>query len=91
MKSVAISVFAALCLTGAAMAQQSGGDTVEKLASADEATKVKAVLAKIGCKAEQVEKESDKLFEIDDAECEIGQYDIKVNSDYKIVSITLDE
>ena len=29
---------------------------MEKLASADEVTKVKAVLAKIGCKAEQVEK-----------------------------------
>ena len=47
-------------------------------------------IAKIGCKAETIEKERDDLFEIDDAQCEIGQYDIKLNKDYKITSITMD-
>lgn len=63
----------------------------EKHASEAEAAKVREVIAKIGCKAEEIEKESDKLFEVDDAQCEIGQYDIKVNGEYKIISITADQ
>jgi peptidase YpeB-like protein len=86
MKLVIIAI-AALCVAQPALAQ----GKAEKPASEAEAAKVRAVIAKIGCKAEEIEKESDRLFEIDDAQCEIGQYDIKVNGDYKIISITSDE
>lgn len=61
-------------------------------ASAEEVARVTEVLAKIGCKPgdEGVEKERDDLFEIDDAQCEIGQYDIKLNDQFVITSMTLD-
>ena len=35
--------------------------------------------------------EHNDLFEIDDATCEIGQYDIKLNGDYKIIVMSIDE
>lgn len=40
---------------------------------------------------EEAEKESAKLYELDDAECEIGQYDIKLNENFEIISMTRDE
>lgn len=63
----------------------------EQPASAAETAGVQATLAKIGCKAEAVEKESARLFEVDDAACAIGQYDIKLDATYRITSMTLDE
>lgn len=64
----------------------------EEMASADETAKVTETIAKIGCKPgpEGIEKERDDLYEIDDAACEIGQYDIKLNAEFTITSITLD-
>lgn len=61
-------------------------------ASAKEAARITAVIAKIGCKPgdEGIEKERDDLFEIDDAQCNIGQYDIKLNSKFQVTSLTLD-
>lgn len=62
-------------------------------ASAEETAKVTEAIAKIGCKPDPeagVEKERDDLYEVDDAQCEIGQYDIKLNADFVITSITLD-
>jgi hypothetical protein len=81
----AVIAVAALLAAQPAFAQE------EKNASQAEAQKVKDAIAKIGCKAEEIEKEGENLFEIDDAQCEIGQYDIKLNKDYKIISITSDE
>lgn len=67
-------------------------DDAKVEATADETAKVTETIAKIGCKpgADGIEKERDDLFEIDDAQCEIGQYDIKLNAQYVITSITLD-
>lgn len=68
------------------------GDEQDK-ASAEDTAKVTAAIAKIGCKSNAeagVEKERDDLYEVDDAQCEIGQYDIKLNADFTITSITLD-
>ncbi|MBC8130951.1 MAG: hypothetical protein H7Y08_11605 [Rhizobiaceae bacterium] len=62
-----------------------------ELASAHEAAKISEAIARVGCKASEIEKESDDLFEIDDAECEIGQYDFKLNGAYKITVMTSDE
>ncbi|MBP0614666.1 hypothetical protein [Jiella mangrovi] len=74
---------------GSALAEES--ETIEDMASAGEVAKVQETLAKIGCKAPAVEKESDDLFEIDDATCDIGQYDFKLNGDYKIMVMSIDE
>ena len=74
---------------GAAQAQDS--ETIEEMASPEEVSKVAETLSKIGCTAPAVEKESDSLYEIDDATCEIGQYDIKLNGDFKIIVMSIDE
>ncbi len=57
----------------------------EDMASGDE-------LARVGCQSgpEGVEEERADLFEVDDAQCEIGQYDIKLSGDFTITSMTLD-
>ena len=64
----------------------------DDMASDQETASVAEALAKVGCKPgpEGVEKERADLFEVDDAECEIGQYDIKLNGDFTITSMTLD-
>jgi hypothetical protein len=84
LKTVAIAVAVVLSI-GAARAEE------EQQASAEEVAAVTATLEKIGCKAEEVEKESATLFEVDDAVCAIGQYDIKLDAGYRITSMTLDE
>lgn len=63
---------------------------VQDTASADEADKVRDAISRVGCSAETVEKESDDLYEIDDAECEIGQYDIKLDGDFNIRAMIFD-
>lgn len=75
---------AAAMTAGAAWAES------ETMASPEEVAAINAELAKIGCKADEIEKENANLFEIDDAECEIGQFDIKLNADYKILVMTSD-
>ncbi|MEN3791138.1 hypothetical protein [Fulvimarina sp. MAC3] len=70
---------------------QDSDDTVEEMASDEEVQMVNETLSKIGCEATAVEKESDNLFEVDDATCEIGQYDIKLNGDYQITVMSIDE
>jgi hypothetical protein len=53
-------------------------------ASKQEAEKVLAAIKQIGCETEpdEIQKEKSGLFEIDDANCKIGQYDIKVTPDF---------
>ena len=87
------SILLALSLVGlpATVFAQDADDTVEALASPEEVQRVAETLSKIGCEASKVEKESDDLFEVDDATCAIGQYDIKLNGDYKIWVMSLDE
>ncbi|MBO0903479.1 hypothetical protein [Jiella sonneratiae] len=77
------------CFAGAATAEEA--ETVEQMASPEEVAKVGETLALIGCTAPAVEKESERLFEVDDATCAIGQYDIKLNGDYKIIVMSIDE
>jgi Peptidase propeptide and YPEB domain len=60
--------------------------------SADEATKVKATLTEWGCEGGTIEKETEAsgVFEVDDAKCKGAQYDIKLDSAFKIINITRD-
>ena len=53
-------------------------------AAAEEVKAVLAEIAKIGCTTDEIEKESANLFELDDAKCEIGQYDIKLDANYAV-------
>jgi hypothetical protein len=57
-----------------------------------EAEKIKATLEAFGCTGGKMEKETEGsgYFEVDDAKCKDGQYDIKLDKDFKIISITRD-
>ncbi len=65
-------------------------ETIEMLASDTEMAGVRATLEKISCTAEVIEKENADLFEVDDAQCEIGQYDVKLDAAFSIISMTRD-
>lgn len=81
-----------LCAAAVAFAVTPALAEDDDAASAEEIAGVTATIAKIGCKPgpEGIEKERADLFEIDDAQCEIGQYDIKLNGEFVITSMTLD-
>ncbi|MCH9764449.1 MAG: hypothetical protein K0U34_00435 [Alphaproteobacteria bacterium] len=60
--------------------------------SEDEGKKIQAALAAWGCSGGEMEKESEGsgVFEVDDATCKGGQYDVKLNSNFAVTSISRD-
>ncbi|UPJ49139.1 hypothetical protein IVB30_40275 [Bradyrhizobium sp. 200] len=57
-----------------------------------EAEKIKAALENLGCTGGKMEKETEGsgYFEVDDAKCKDGQYDIKLDKDFKMIAMTRD-
>jgi hypothetical protein len=57
-----------------------------------EAEKIKAALEAFGCMGGKMEKETEGsgYFEVDDARCKDGQYDIKLDKDFKMIAMTRD-
>ena len=57
-----------------------------------EAEKIKAALQGLGCTGGKMEKETEAsgYFEVDDAKCRDGQYDIKLDKDFKLIAMTRD-
>lgn len=60
--------------------------------SAEEASKIGAALEAVGCSGGKMEKETEGsgYFEVDDAKCRDGQYDIKLDREFKIIVMTRD-
>jgi hypothetical protein len=56
------------------------------------AQKIRAALEAWGCSGGKMEQETEGtgVYEVDDAKCKDGQYDIKLDKDFKIISITRD-
>jgi hypothetical protein len=57
-----------------------------------EAEKIRAALEAWGCTGGKMEKETEGsgYFEVDDAKCKNGQYDIKLDKDFNVTSMTRD-
>lgn len=57
-----------------------------------EAEKIKVALEVFGCTGGKMEGETQGsgYFEVDDAKCKDGQFDIKLDKDFKIISMTRD-
>jgi hypothetical protein len=54
-----------------------------------EMAKVTAALADLGCKdPEDVKKEEEGIYEIDDAKCKMGTMDIKLDKDLSVILIS---
>lgn len=57
----------------------------------DEAkAKVEEVLAKVNCKGGTLEKEDSGVYEVDDAECDYGSYDVKMDENFNILVMSRD-
>ena len=57
-----------------------------------DAQKIRAALQGWGCSGGKMEKETEGtgVYEVDDAKCKDGQYDIKLDGEFKVISITRD-
>lgn len=57
-----------------------------------EAKSLEAAASALGCSGGQLEKESEAsgVFEVNDAKCKDGQFDIKFDKDFKLLSMTKD-
>jgi hypothetical protein len=76
-----------------AFAAASIGSTVVLAASPvtpTEAEKIKVALEAWGCSGGRMGKEVSGIFEVEDAKCKDGQYDIKLDQDFKVISVTRD-
>jgi hypothetical protein len=84
MKSIQMSLALAIAGSSAALA-----DTP---VSPAEAEKIQAALQAWGCSGGKMEKETEAtgVYEIDDANCKDGQYDIKLDKDFRVIVITRD-
>lgn len=81
MRTMMMGLAAGCMLSGVALADEKP--------SADETTKIVAALQALGCdKYESAEKEKGKTgvhYQIDDAICKDGEFDIKLDADFKLV------
>ena len=51
--------------------------------------KSKRSFSELGCSGyEEIEKEDQGIYEIDDGKCKMGTVDIKLNKDYKVLVIS---
>lgn len=60
--------------------------------SAEEAEKIKAAVSDWGCEGGKHEKETEGtgVFEAEDVTCKQGQYDFRLDKDFKVFAITKD-
>jgi hypothetical protein len=81
-----------LVLVAAGLAFFSTAAFADSKPSDEEATKIKATLTEWGCEGGTLEKETEatSVFEVDDAKCKGAQYDLKIDSAYKVISLTRD-
>lgn len=58
----------------------------------DEIEKIKAAVAEWGCEGGTYEKESEGtgVFEAEDVKCKAGQYDFRLDKDFKVFAIIAD-
>ena len=76
-----------------AVALGAGSAMADGKPSAAEAEKISATAKAWGCSGGEAEKETESsgLYEVDDAKCADGKkYDLKMDKDFKIISITAD-
>jgi hypothetical protein len=84
MKRVVIVVFGAMLCRAGALADGKPSDA--------EVAKIKEALAAWGCEGGTYEKESEGsgVLEAEDVKCKSGQYDFRLDKDFKVFAITRD-
>lgn len=81
---VALALSGSLAVSGVALA-----DSPVKEA---DAAKIAAALKAVGCEGGKMEQETEAsgVFEVDDAKCKDGQFDFKLDKDFKILGKSAD-
>ena len=81
-----------LIIAAAAIAFFAAPAFADEKPSADETKALEAAASALGCSGGQLEKESEAsgVFEVNDAKCKDGQFDIKFDKDFKLLSMTKD-
>jgi opacity protein-like surface antigen len=76
----------------AVLAFCSGSAFADDKPTDDEAAKIKAAVAEWGCEGGSFEKETEGtgVFEAEDVKCKSGQYDFRLDKDFKVFVITKD-
>ena len=84
MKHALITV-AAICLSITA-------SLADAPVSEADATKIRATMQAWGCSGGKMEQETEAtgVYEVNDAKCKDGQYDIKLDKEFKVIVITQD-
>ena len=84
--------FILMALAAAAVLMSSTFALADTPVTPAEAEKIKAALETVGCSGGNMEKETEGsgFYEVDDAKCRDGQYDIKLDKDFKIVVMSRD-
>jgi hypothetical protein len=79
----------ALALALASTAAYAEDDDDDDKVPAAEVEKIEVVLSELGCSGyEDIKKEEQGVYEIDDAKCKMGTVDIKLDKDYKVMVIS---
>lgn len=87
MKAFSIALGLALAL-GTTVVLADDDDDNDKVPAA-EVEKIEAVLSELGCSGyEGLKKEEEGIYEIDDAKCNMGTMDIKLDKDVKVLLIS---
>lgn len=53
--------------------------------SPQEMEKLKSALSAIGCKGGDIEKEKEGVYEVEDAKCADGRYEIEFDANYAVI------
>jgi hypothetical protein len=74
------------------MSMSGSAALADKPVSPVDAEKIQVALKAWGCSGGKMEQETEAtgVYEVDDAKCNGGQYDIKLDKDFKVISITRD-
>ena len=78
----------ALVLALGSSLARAAADDDDKVPAA-EVEKIEAALSILGCSGyEELKKEEQGIYEIDDAKCKMGTVDIKLDKDYTVILIS---
>ena len=83
MRHILTALFLSMAITAA---------VADSPVSEADAEKIKATMQAWGCSGGKMEKETEGtgVYEVDDAKCKDGQYDIKLDRDFKVINIDRD-
>lgn len=78
--------------TAIALVLGSAAALADSKPSAEEAAKIKEAITAWGCEGGEYEKETEGsgVYEAEDVKCKGGQYDIRLDKDFKVFVITKD-